>query len=64
MKKYYAVVTNEKDNGDHQIKRFSKREAAEQYAKINKGKLFEYEGKPLDLGDDHKRGRLIKDYSR
>lgn len=61
-KKYYAVVSKEKENGDHSLERFGDRNDADTAARKNKGKLYEYE-QPLEIGDDHCKGRLIADYS-
>lgn len=60
--KCYAVVTNEKENGDHTIERFGKQNDADKAARKKKGKLYEYV-QPLGIGEDHKKGRLIADYS-
>jgi len=60
--KYYAVVCDERDNGDHTIGRFSKKSDAELAARKKKGKLYEY-NQPLGIGDDHRKGRLIADHS-
>lgn len=60
--KCYAVVSNKKDNGDHSIQRFSKKSDADDAARQNKAKLYEYD-QPLGIGEDHKKGRLIADYS-
>lgn len=61
-KKYYAVVTKVKENGDHAIKRFGDRSNADAAAKKEKGKLYEYDT-PLKIGEDHRKGQLIVDYS-
>ena len=61
-KKYYAVVANEKENGDHSIKRFGDQSDADAAAKKDKGKLYEYDT-PLKIGEDHRKGKLIVDYS-
>ncbi|KTD47928.1 hypothetical protein Lqui_2192 [Legionella quinlivanii] len=61
-KKYYAVVTNEKENGDHDLARYSDRNNADAAARKNRGKLYEYT-QPIRNGDDHRKGKLIADYS-
>jgi hypothetical protein len=60
--KCYAVVTNEKKNEDHTIERFGKQSDADKVARKKKGKLYKYD-QPLGIGEDHRKGRLIADYS-
>jgi len=63
-KKYYAVVINEKENGDHHLKRFTDETEADKVAKEKNGKVFEYEDKPLGRGDaPWGRGKLIANYT-
>lgn len=63
-RRYYVVISNENEHGDHQAERFSDLEEADQAAKLRKGKLYEYQGKQLGIGEDHEvRGKLIGNYS-
>ncbi|MFW2535427.1 MULTISPECIES: hypothetical protein [unclassified Legionella] len=61
-KKYYAVIVDEKESGDHCLKPFDKKADADKVAQQLQGKLYEYDwpdlGHPQYLG-----GKLIKDYS-
>ncbi|HCD9515737.1 TPA: hypothetical protein NGI80_000186 [Legionella pneumophila] len=63
-RKYYVVISNENEDGDHEVGRFSDWNRADSAAKSRKGKLYEFKGKQLVLGEDYKlRGKLIKDYT-
>ena len=52
-RQYYTVISNENEHGNHQAERFSDFERADQVARLRKGKIYEYKGKQLGIGEDH-----------